>query len=387
MWISTDGSVLTGPPTVPHIRLFETRDGPAVAEMFTRLLARKSQVGSTSALAAYLGELFCEQAGRDRPIRSLVHVGGDDRPDGFIGVLEQAMTLNGRRLRAAICTTWMVDDRRADPFAGARLLKAVLAGPQDLTFSETSNELSTAMWRRAGGHVLPDHSLEYLRVIHPASFFTRMAADRFGPLAALAPLCRLVDRASGVGAGAAGLSWAGYRPRPGKADALVETEPDEAELATAMKALVEHHPLHPQWSDEHLAHMLAHAARKAKYGARIHRILRTRNGELAGLFVCYGNRNGIGRVIQLMAKPGMERPVLTRLLTTAHGLGLCALRGRTQPALLDAMLDQKFAFLHAASTVFHSPDSELVDAARQGRAFLNGFSGESWARLIGDRFA
>ena len=60
------------------------------------------------------------------------------------------MELDGEHLRAAICTTWMVDDHEADPFAGARLLKAVLSGPQDLSFSETSNDLSTAMWRSLG---------------------------------------------------------------------------------------------------------------------------------------------------------------------------------------------------------------------------------------------
>ncbi len=56
------------------------------------------------------------------------------------------------------------------------------------------------------------------------------------------------------------------------------------------------------------------------------------------------------------------------------------------PEKLDAMLDRKFAFLHASSTVFHSSRPQLADAATQGRAFLNGLSGESWTRLIGDRF-
>jgi hypothetical protein len=87
-----------------------------------------------------------------------------------------------------------------------------------------------------------------------------------------------------------------------------------------------------------------------------------------------------------MAAPGMESQVVERLLSHAHERGLAAIRGRTQPALLDAMLDQKFAFLHASSTVFHSSRQDLTEAALCGRAFLNGLSGESWTRLIGDRF-
>lgn len=352
--------------------------------MFLRILRQETSADGGAALADYLGDLFCDPFGRDGEIASRVHVAQDGRLTGFIGVLPQAMELEGERLRAAICTTWMVDDHEADPFAGARLLKAVLSGPQDLTFSETSNDLSTAMWRRMGAHVLASYSLEYLRVIRPAGFAARMAANRFRLLGAFAPLARLADQV--VGAGANRLSFARYRPSAGKADALVETEPDEGELVTAIQELVVHHPLHPRWSDEQLSRMLVHARLKVKHGARVQRILRTRGGRLAGLFIYFGDRGGIGRVMQVMAAPGMAGLVVERLLADAHARGLVAIRGRTQPALLDAMLDRKFAFLHASSTVFHTSRPELADAATQGRAFLNGLSGESWTRLIGDRF-
>ena len=373
-----------GTTHVSQVRPFEHDDAPAVAQMFLRILRHETSADGGAALAVYLDDLFCGPYGCDGEIVSRVHVTEDGRLNGFIGVLPQTMELDGEHLRAAICTTWMVDDHEADPFAGARLLKAVLSGPQDLSFSETSNDLSTAMWRRMGAHVLASYSLEYLRVIRPAAFVTRMAASRFGLLGAFTPLARLADRAAGAGANR--LSWAGYQPRPGKADALAETEPDEGELAAAIRELVVYHPLHPRWSDEQLARMLTHARAKAKHGARVQRILHTRGGKLAGLFVYYGDRGGIGRVMQVMAAPGMERLVLERLLANAHARGLAAIRGRTQPALLDAMLDRKFAFLHASSTVFHSSRPELADAATQGRAFLNGLSGESWTRLIGDRF-
>ncbi|MEC9244030.1 hypothetical protein T8J41_19465 (plasmid) [Nitratireductor rhodophyticola] len=367
-----------------QVRPFEHDDAPAVAEMFLRILRRETSADGGAALAVYLDDLFCGPYRCDGEIVSRVHVTEDGRLNGFIGVLPQVMELDGEHLRAAICTTWMVDGHQADPFAGARLLKAVLSGPQDLSFSETSNDLSTAMWRRMGAHVLAPYSLEYLRVIRPAAFVTRMAANRFGLLGAFTPLARLADRAAAAGVN--GLSWAGFQPRPGKTDALAETEPDEDALAGAIGELVVHHRLHPRWSDEQLARMLAHARVKARHGTRVQRILRTRGGKLAGLFVYYGDRGGIGRAMQVMAAPGMEGLVLERLLADAHARGLAAIRGRTQPALLDAMLDRKFAFLHASSTVFHSSRPQLADAATQGRAFLNGLSGESWTRLIGDRF-
>ena len=143
-----------GTTHVSQVRPFEHHDAPAVAQMFLRILRHEAPGDGGAALAAYLDDLFSGPYGRDGEIVSRVHVTEDGRLNGFIGVLPQVMELDGEHLRAAICTTWMVDDHEADPFAGARLLKAVLSGPQDLSFSETSNDLSTAMWRRMGAHVL-----------------------------------------------------------------------------------------------------------------------------------------------------------------------------------------------------------------------------------------
>lgn len=374
----------TGSPIVSEVRPFEQNDALAVGEMFLRVLRHESLANGAANLAAYLDDLFCGPYGRDGEIASRVHVGESGRVNGFIGVLPQAMEMDGESLRAAICTTWMVDDHEADPFAGARLLKAVLSGPQDLSFSETSNNLATAMWRRMGAHVLPSYCLEYVRILRPIGFVTRIAADRFGLLGAFLSLAGLADRA--VGVGGKSLSWVGYQPRFGKADMLTETEPNQDELVAAVQQLVVHHFLSPRWSDEQLSRMLTHAGVKAKHGERVQRLLLTRGGKLAGLFIYYGDRTGIGRVMQLMAAPGMEELIVERLLANAHARGLAAIRGRTQPALLDAMLDRKFAFLHASSTTLHSPRPDVVAAATQGRAFLNGLSGEGWTRLIGDRF-
>jgi hypothetical protein len=43
-------------------------------------------------------------------------------------------------------------------------------------------------------------------------------------------------------------------------------------------------------------------------------------------------------------------------------------------------------FLHASSSIVHARDPDLLAPFVAGKAFFNGFAGESWSRLIGDRF-
>jgi hypothetical protein len=50
------------------------------------------------------------------------------------------------------------------------------------------------------------------------------------------------------------------------------------------------------------------------------------------------------------------------------------------------MLGRRFMFLHASSSIVHTRDPVLLEPFVAGKALFNGFAGESWSRLIGDRF-
>lgn len=355
----------------------------AVADLFQRLL-RKTGAPAGNDLKSYLGSLFLNGEAHDGKLQSRVHVREDGTVSGFLGVLSVEMEFEGRRLLAANCGTFVSDDRDSDPFAGARLLREVLSGPQDLSFSETSNDISTEMWRTARATVLAPYSLEWLRILKPAAFALEAAATRFSPVRLARPVARLADAI--VARGGSKPAWSHYTPLAGKADALVDTPATDGEVIDACRQLVERFPLRPSWSGPVLEEMLRHAARKALHGARVQHVVRNRAGKVIGLYLYYGDPGGIGRVVQIMAAEGLESVVIDCLLRNAHARGLVAIRGRTQPALLQAMIGKKCAFLHASSTVVHSRDPALLDAMTSGRVFLNGLAGEGWTRLIGDRF-
>lgn len=363
-----------------RVRALAEADVPAVARLFQRML-RKTREPATPALEAYLAKLFLHGPDRDPEINSHVHLTGDDAVNGFVGVLPMPMMVGGRQVRGALCGTLMVENHADDPFAGARLMRAYLAGPQDISLTETANDISTTMWRKLRGTVLPDHSLEWLRLIRPAGFAAAAAASAIGPMRIFAPLARPLDalirrRAS---------SWAHLAAEiPEGTLASVETGDDET--IDLFITLTEAYAARPAWRRESLARMVAEARRKANYGEMVRHKVTTRDGRPIGLFLYYGDPGRIGRVVQVLFRPGQAGTVIDSMLAHASRRGLVALRGRAQPALLEAMLGRRFIFLHASSSIVHARDPALLEPFVAGKAFFNGFAGESWSRLIGDRF-
>ncbi|EKF18272.1 hypothetical protein NA2_14012 [Nitratireductor pacificus pht-3B] len=358
-------------------------DVPVIASMFQRILRRDRRAASPD-LIAYLSKLFLDPPNRDPDIASLVHLRADGSVSGFMGVLPMRMAFEGRPLRAAIGGSFMVEDHEDDPYAGARLLRAFQNGPQDLSLTETANDVSTTMWRKLRGTILPDYSLEWLRVIRPTAFVSEMAAGVFGPLRLISPLARPIDAL--LGRIAPGAGWAHLPAAALGGKALPSSDADAETAAALFRRFVELHALHPDWPEADLQRMVAESGRKANYGGMVRRQVLARNGTPVGLFLYYGDRARIGRVIQVLALPGQEGAVIDSMLADACERGLVALRGRSQPALLDAMLGRRFAFVHASSSIVHARDQSLIAPFRAGQAFFNGFAGESWSRLLGDRF-
>jgi hypothetical protein len=326
---------------VSGTRALTDSDISTVARLFQRIL-RKTSKPATPALETYMSELFLHGPDSDPEIHSHVHVDDDGAVNGFIGVLPLPMTVHGRAVRGALCGTLMVENHGDDPFAGARLMRAFLGGPQDISLTETANDISTTMWRKLRGTVLPDHSLEWLRLIRPAGFVAAAA----GPMRVFAPLARPVDalirrRAS---------SWAHVAAEiPDGTLASVDVADDET--VDLFQKLTEAFAVRPAWRRESLARMVKESKSKADYGDMVRRKVIARDGRPIGLFLYYGDPGRIGRVVQVLFQPGQAGAVIDSMLADAAGRGMVALRGRAMPPLLEAMLGRRFMFLHAASCI------------------------------------
>jgi hypothetical protein len=366
------------PAKSPFVRPVEAADIPAVGQLFQRVF-RKSKEPPSQVLLAYLHRVFVapsENAAVDGGVRSLVHQSGDGEINGFIGIIAMPFLVDGVKRQAAFAGSLMVDEDGNDPMAGARLLRGFQSGPQDITLSETANEISQGMWRRLRGLVLTEYSLEWLRIFKPASFAVSMLAMRKPVLSRLRFAAIPMDWVLGRL-----LKSAPKMPGAAYSDHAI----DDDTFVSLIERFTAHHAIRPDWSAMNVKEMLVDARQKSRYGAMVQHVV-TRSNTPIGLFVYHAKPNGICHVLQIAAAPGRMQDVVDCLFAHAAERGMAGLRGRTQPALLEALLPKGCHFLHRSATVALSRDKDLMARLAGGDAFINGLAGETWIRLIGDEF-
>ncbi len=365
-----------GDAAAVQIRPCVPGDIPAVARLFRETFRKSVRAGSAS-LEDYLRQVFLDHPWHDPDLKSLGFVNPDGTVGGFIGILPVPMLFNGVRIRAAIAGTLMVDRPGDNPLAGARLLRSFFNGPQDLSISDSANELAQRMWSKLGGVTAGAYSMEWLRVFKPASFAIAVGCERNRAIGLLRPFAFLADALVGL-----------FRGNPFRLDATDGTGVDvgDDEMIAILPRLAEPYVLRPEWDPATLRWLLANAARKERFGDLVRRVVNDRNGNPIGAYLYCIRPRGIAFVLQILAAKGREETVVDDLIADAARRGAVGMRGRTQPEFADVLLRRRAIFVHAASTVVHSKRSDLLAVITRGDALITGFAGESWSRLIGGTF-
>ncbi len=366
-------------PGVSEIRNCARDDIPAVAALFQKTFRQAGRKAPAS-LESYFAEAYLDHPWYDPDIAARVHVSDDGRVTGFVGVFPGRFEHRGRTLRAAIAGTLMVEAPQREPLAGAKLLRSVIKGPQDISLSETTNLISQALWERLGANVVPLMSLDWFRIFHPGKAALSILLERHSAAAALAPAAWLGDAIGG-----AFMRRASAPAEQAKRVSVDDSASDE-DFVAAILELSQPIEFRPAWSQEDVAWLLNHAAHKERYGPMHRAIIRDGKGGLAGCYLYHGKAGGIGRVLQALARKGDAAQLVGCLFRDAETRGLAALRGRTTPDLIDALLTRSTVFLHRASMAIHPADGEIAETIRVGDALVMGLAGESWTRLVGGEF-
>ena len=362
-----------------EIRDFSRADAATVAVLFQKTF-RASGGAAPRSLEAYLVGAYLEHPWFDPEIAPRVHVDDGGRVTGFIGVFPGRFDYRDKQYRGAVAGTLMVEDPAKEPLAGAKLLRAVVKGPQDFTVSETTNLISQRLWEPLGGKVVPLLSLDWFRVFSPAGAAFATLAEKFPPAAWLAPAARAGDRI------ALSITKSPLRPVEPSGRLTVSTEVSDPEFTVAVLELSRSYEMRPAWTPADLEWLLAHAARKERHGSLRRAIVRSRKGDIVGCYIYHAAPRGMARVLQVLSVPSATGDVLDCLFSEVARAGLSGVRGRASPQLIDALLIRNCVFLHRASTVIHTKDRELAEAIEGGGALVNGLAGEVWTRLIGGIF-
>ncbi len=361
------------------IRTCRREDVPVVADLFTRVLLKQKRAASP-ALARYLEQLVFDGPEADCDLRSRVFVDAGGKVRGYIGILPQRMLLSGKPIQAAAAGSLMVDAPKEHPTAGARLLRTFLSGPQDLSFSETANDISQRMWIKSGGERLPATSLDWVRVLRPAGFALWLATRSLPMASWLRPVAAGTDRL---------LDSCGKNPfRAGEERAsFTDAEVSNEELSTLIPKLSASYALHPAWESNRLQVLLSHAEHKERYGTLFRRVVYDRKGRPGGCYLYYGRPGAMAWALQVLAQPECVGDTLDSLIRHAAELGCVGVRGRVQPQLLDGLIARRCVLFHVSATMVHARNKDLLAEIRPSSSLLNGLAGEGWTRLIGGEFA
>src|ERR1043166_6084355 len=258
-----------------QIRALTPHDIPAVAGLFQRTF-RDARVAAPASLTAYLRDLYFAHPWRDPELASKVFV-ADGAVRGFIGILPQRLAFRGRTLRAAVAGSLMVENPQENPLAGARLLRAYLSGPQDVSLSDSANPVSCGMWERLGGKTAPTESMEWVRPFRPFATALVLGAELAPPLRFARPLASLAD-------GIAGLLKRDLLQLAPTSSGVHDDAASDDELIRLIPECAAGYEVRPAWDAATLRWTLTHAAEKKRRGPIVRRIVRGKDGRPLG---CY----------------------------------------------------------------------------------------------------
>lgn len=331
-----------------HIRPLRADDIPELVALRKRAFTRSQRPDEE--MGAYFERVFLQNPWRDDSLPSLVYVNGEGRPIGFLGVVPRPASFQGQPIRIAVSTQFMVHpDHRG--VAGLHLMKAFLAGGQDLSLADLANDASHRLWERLGGRTARIPSLQWTLA------FMRMPRSLRTPV-------RYALRAL----------WPRWRAPRG-----VRRGPLTPKLmAQQLPDLLQGVSLRPEYDAHSTKWILDQLAAKRGLGEIRSAALWNDTGEeVLGWYVYYADVQGMGRVVHFIARRGARDVVLQELFARCWREGLAAITGRLEAALLHQAGKVGLTCRREGPWMLvQSSRREILEAVDRGDAFLSSLEGE-----------
>jgi hypothetical protein len=353
-----------------RVRSLHHDDLSQVIALYRTYLAVPNVAGDDELRTAF-EQVFLGEPLSDPDIPSLVFEGSDGEIVGFIGSLVHRMRFEQRTVRLACSSSLVVSPKARQFGAGGLLLRKYLAGPQDLTMTDTAGSATEQMWKRLGGSMYHLGSVTWLHLLQPVRAAVGLKLWHLGrqqrlPLAR--PLCRPLDAV-----------YARFNKTDGASGLEKHTEEQ-----LSPQLLIDHLRLGPQqfdlWRDydaETLGLLFDQIGRSRSNGRLVKNLVRDGRGQPLGWYIASLLPSDIYRILGLAATPGNEELLLRHVLRSAKGLNAAAVAGRLEPWLL-GILPRRTMMFSRVRFLFHSRNEALCDAVRSSKALLTGLESDVW---------
>jgi Acetyltransferase (GNAT) domain len=365
---------------VTDIRPLERADLPAVARLFA-LVWRGEEVDRGGELERFFASTLLDNPWADPELPSLVATEGEEIV-GFIGSNTRRITFDGAP-RRMVCSAHLVAHPRVRGQAvGARLMKSLLAGPQDLTITDGATDDVRRMWEAFGGVSVPLGALSFVRLFMPAALAADLALDRRGKRIATSPLrfvTRTADRAAELVARRRLVPPSPETNAAPLTPTLLVANVDD--VASTVRLRSAYDKAYVTWLFGELARVEERGTLWADgipRGRLWAEAVRT-NGTVVGWYVCHHREGGFCRVLQFATAPRAADDVFAQLSFRARLFGAAALYGRLEPSLVAPVTNAPYIVRRSDGRLLvHSRDPEIATAVRAGDALLTRMDGEWW---------
>jgi hypothetical protein len=345
-----------------EIRPFERSDLPAVS---TLLRANLPEWTSAERVPQFLGATLLDDPWAEPGLSSLV-ADEDGSVIGFIGAQVRRFSFGDRELRGICASHLTVDPGKRGGAAGALLLRRLLAGEQDFTYSDTANDPMARMCVAFGGQLDQTRTCDWMILLRPGRWLGGLAAAvvRRRDIGQEVPVGALPFKAVMPG----GRSRAFPQPDP----AVSGTDAAPAEIAEQLAALAPGRGPRPAYDERFLTHLYEQVG--GLYGEVVHRVVR-REGRALGGYVYVPQRGGGVRVLQLL--PGSDgEAVLGEMVEHARGRGAIAIGGRLEPHLTATLSPWMPVLGFSRRPWVHTHDPEILAALNSAAGVLTRLDGE-----------
>jgi hypothetical protein len=364
--------ILHGPGNMP-VRPLAENDIPPVADLYWSVL--RERTGPTPhEVRAFLKELYFTNPWFDADIPSLV-CEEKGKIAGFLGVVPRKMLLRGEPVRIAYGGNFVVDPEFRNTMAGLHLLRTYMAGNQDLSQTDSANDVSRALLERLGFTTILPLSIHWIRPLRPAQSLAKAMAHLSkttlaSSLAFLAtPLSNLADSIAGK------LSFSPFRI---KEPELKADELDVETLLSCFGQFRDGYSLWPDYDAASLGWLLNFMQRMKGHGVNLRRaLLRDSIGQVAGWYVYYQTPGGFAEVAQIGGVRRQLKAILDHLFYDAWQSGAIGVHGTLDARLMGEFSEKNCFFTcRGGWTVAHSRTPKFLELLNAGDAFLSRLDGD-----------
>ncbi len=355
------------------VREFVEGDIPQAADLNWSVL-RHGKGPAPPALRSYFNKLFLQNPWFDRSLPSLVFEDDGKKIIGFLGVVPRNMALRGAPIRVTFGSNLVVHPKSRSTLAGLHLVKAYLEGKQDLSLTDSANELTARVQKGLGATTLLLESMHWARPLRPSHYvldaFARLKKGKLS--AALKylgkPFCAIVD---GAGVKIFSNDFHSGTSRLKGEVLSVETHLECLSVFTGKFAL------RPLYDLRSLSWLLDFMDEMQMFGRVRRLVLRNDQNEIVGWYIYYIKPGRVGEVVQIAGEKQYHRDILDHLFRDAWQRGAIGLHGRVDAQWLEDLSDKGCFFYRRGGWVqAHSRKPELVQLLQMGDAFLTRLDGE-----------